>query len=119
MDLDRGVVAVTGEDRLQPWLHLLLTQHVADLPAGRATEALILSWRTATSSTRCISSTTAPRPGPRRTRHQDALLAYLELMKFFYRVETADRTDDFAVVHLPAGRSPGPQAWRTPDAVRA
>ena len=38
----RGVIAVTGADRLS-WLHLLLTQHVSDLPAGRATEALILS----------------------------------------------------------------------------
>ncbi len=38
----RGVVAVTGDDRLS-WLHLLLTQHVSDLPTGEATEALILS----------------------------------------------------------------------------
>ena len=65
----RGVVTVTGEDRLS-WLHLLLTQHVSDLPAGEATEALI---------------------------------AYLESMKFFYRVEVADRTADTALVHLPAG----------------
>ncbi|CAM5730335.1 hypothetical protein SHIRM173S_10892 [Streptomyces hirsutus] len=34
---------------------------------------------------------------------QEALIAYLESMKFFYRVEVADRTADFAVVHLPAG----------------
>lgn len=34
---------------------------------------------------------------------QDALVAYLESMKFYYRVEVADRTEDFAVVHLPAG----------------
>ena len=38
----RGVVTVTGADRLS-WLHLLLTQHVSDLPPGQATEALILS----------------------------------------------------------------------------
>ena len=38
----RGVVTVTGDDRLS-WLHLLLTQHVSDLPPGQATEALILS----------------------------------------------------------------------------
>ena len=31
----RGVVTVSGEDRLG-WLHLLLTQHVSELPAGRA-----------------------------------------------------------------------------------
>src|SRR5690242_16028195 len=38
----RGVVTVTGADRLS-WLHLLLTQHVEQLPPGQATEALILS----------------------------------------------------------------------------
>ena len=37
----RGVIAVTGEDRLT-WLHLLLTQHVSALPADTATESLIL-----------------------------------------------------------------------------
>jgi folate-binding protein YgfZ len=34
---------------------------------------------------------------------QDALIAYLESMKFFYQVDVADRTADVAVVHLPAG----------------
>ncbi len=38
----RGVVTVSGEDRLS-WLHLLLTQHVSELPPHQATEALILS----------------------------------------------------------------------------
>ena len=38
----RGVVTVSGADRLS-WLHLLLTQHVSELPPGQATEALILS----------------------------------------------------------------------------
>ncbi|MET7728659.1 CAF17-like 4Fe-4S cluster assembly/insertion protein YgfZ [Streptomyces mirabilis] len=98
----RGVVAVTGEDRLS-WLHLLLTQHVTDLPAGRATEALILSAHGHIEHALYIvddGTTTWAHVEPGT---QDALLAYLESMKFFYRVETADRTADFAVVHLPAG----------------
>ena len=37
----RGVLAVPGDDRLS-WLHLLLTQHVAELPEGAGTEALVL-----------------------------------------------------------------------------
>jgi tRNA-modifying protein YgfZ len=37
----RGVVRVTGPERLS-WLHLLLTQQVADLPDGAGTEALVL-----------------------------------------------------------------------------
>jgi folate-binding protein YgfZ len=34
---------------------------------------------------------------------QGALVAYLESMKFFYRVEVEDATDRYAVVWLPAG----------------
>ena len=37
----RGVIAVTGADRLG-WLHLLITQHVSELPDGAGTEALVL-----------------------------------------------------------------------------
>src|SRR4029078_1127523 len=37
----RGIIAVSGPDRLE-WLHLLLTQHVSALPDGAATEALVL-----------------------------------------------------------------------------
>ncbi|MFB7503486.1 CAF17-like 4Fe-4S cluster assembly/insertion protein YgfZ [Streptomyces broussonetiae] len=98
----RGVVTVSGEDRLS-WLHLLLTQHVSDLPAGEATEALILSAHGHIEHALYLvdDGTTVwahVEPGT-----QDALLAYLESMKFFYRVEAADRTADFAVVQLPAG----------------
>ncbi|MGW7302031.1 CAF17-like 4Fe-4S cluster assembly/insertion protein YgfZ [Streptomyces sp. NPDC054829] len=98
----RGVVTVTGPDRLS-WLHLLLTQHVSELPAGEATEALILSAHGHIEHALYLvdDGTTAwahVEPGT-----QEALIAYLESMKFFYRVEVADRTADYAVVHLPAG----------------
>lgn len=98
----RGVITVTGEDRLS-WLHLLLTQHVTDLPPGRATEALILSAHGHIEHALYLVDDGETvwmhvEPGT-----QEALIAYLESMKFFYRVEVADRTADFAVVHLPAG----------------
>ena len=98
----RGVVTVSGPERLA-WLHLLLTQHVSDLPTGRATEALILSATGHIEHALYLvdDGTTVwahVEPGT-----QEALIAYLESMKFFYRVEVADRTEDFAVVHLPAG----------------
>ncbi|WP_031047863.1 YgfZ/GcvT domain-containing protein [Streptomyces sp. NRRL F-5650] len=110
----RGVVTVTGEDRLS-WLHLLLTQHVSDLPAGQATEALILSANGHIEHALYLvdDGTTVwahVEPGT-----QEALIAYLESMKFFYRVEVADRTADTAVVHLPAGsitRAPASAAVR-------
>ncbi|WP_431679894.1 YgfZ/GcvT domain-containing protein [Kitasatospora sp. KL5] len=98
----RGVVTVGGADRLS-WLHLLLTQHVSALPPQQAADALILSPHghvehalylvdDGTTTWLHVEPGTAP-----------ALLAYLESMKFFYRVEIADATADFAVVHLPAG----------------
>ncbi|MGW2281478.1 CAF17-like 4Fe-4S cluster assembly/insertion protein YgfZ [Streptomyces sp. NPDC001770] len=98
----RGVVTVTGDDRLS-WLHLLLTQHVTDLAPNRATEALILSANGHIEHALYLvddGSTVWMHVEP-ETRAD--LVAYLESMKFFYRVEVADRTEDFAVVHLPAG----------------
>ncbi|MFJ7270667.1 YgfZ/GcvT domain-containing protein [Streptomyces sp. NPDC099050] len=98
----RGVVTVTGPDRLS-WLHLLITQHVTALPAGEATEALILS-----ANGHIEHALYLVDDGETMWMHvepgtQEALIAYLESMIFFYRVEVADRTAEFAVVHLPAG----------------
>ncbi|MFH8842785.1 YgfZ/GcvT domain-containing protein [Streptomyces sp. NPDC017868] len=98
----RGVVAVSGDDRLS-WLHLLVTQHMTELPPGQATEALILSANGHIEHALYLVDDGETvwahvEPGTRAE-----LIAYLEAMKFFYRVEVADRTEDFAVVHLPAG----------------
>ncbi|MFI2714784.1 YgfZ/GcvT domain-containing protein [Streptomyces collinus] len=98
----RGVVAVTGEDRLA-WLHLLLTQHVSDLPAGRATEALILSANGHIEHALYLVDDGGTVWAHVEPGTQEALIAYLESMKFFYKVEVADRTADTAVVYLPAG----------------
>ncbi|SES20680.1 hypothetical protein SAMN04487983_103627 [Streptomyces sp. yr375] len=98
----RGVVAVTGADRLS-WLHLLLTQHVTDLPVGQATEALILSAHGHIEHALYLVDDGETVWAHVEPGTQDALIAYLESMKFFYRVEVADRTADTAVVHLPAG----------------
>ncbi|MGW3010883.1 CAF17-like 4Fe-4S cluster assembly/insertion protein YgfZ [Streptomyces sp. NPDC001219] len=98
----RGVVTVTGPERLS-WLHLLLTQHLSDLPPGQATEALILSAHGHVEHAVSLvddGETTWMHTEP---GNQEALIAYLESMKFFYRVEVTDRTDEIAVVHLPAG----------------
>ncbi|MFF4951910.1 CAF17-like 4Fe-4S cluster assembly/insertion protein YgfZ [Streptomyces chattanoogensis] len=98
----RGVVTVSGPERLS-WLHLLLTQHVSELPPGRATEALILSAHGHIEHAVYLvddGETTWLHTEP---GNQEALIAYLESMKFFYRVEVADRSQETAVVHLPAG----------------
>lgn len=98
----RGVVTVTGDDRLS-WLHLLLTQHVSELPAGQATEALILSAHGHIEHALYLVDDGETVWAHVEPGTQEALIGYLESMKFFYRVEVADRTEEFAVVHLPAG----------------
>ncbi|MBW5481669.1 CAF17-like 4Fe-4S cluster assembly/insertion protein YgfZ [Streptomyces bambusae] len=98
----RGVVTVTGPERLS-WLHLLLTQHVTELPPGQATEALILSAHGHIEHALYLVDDGETVWAHVEPGTQEALIAYLESMKFFYRVEVADRTADFAVVHLPAG----------------
>ncbi|WP_419996100.1 YgfZ/GcvT domain-containing protein [Streptomyces boninensis] len=98
----RGVVTITGDDRLS-WLHLLLTQHVEQLQPGVATESLILSANGHIEHALYLvddGTTTWAHVEPGTA---EALIAYLESMKFFYRVEVTDRTDEYAVVHLPAG----------------
>ncbi|MFD3698467.1 YgfZ/GcvT domain-containing protein [Streptomyces sp. NPDC058646] len=98
----RGVVTVSGPERLS-WLHLLLTQHLTELPPGQATEALILSANGHIEHALYLvddGETTWAHVEPGT---QEELIAYLESMKFFYRVDVADRTAEFAVVHLPAG----------------
>jgi folate-binding protein YgfZ len=98
----RGVVTVSGEDRLS-WLHLLLTQHVEQLPPHQATEALILSAHGHIEHALYLVDDGATTWMHVEPGTQEALLAYLESMKFFYRVEAADVTDRYALVHLPAG----------------
>ncbi|MEU8570211.1 folate-binding protein [Streptomyces pathocidini] len=98
----RGVVTVTGPDRLS-WLHLLITQHVSELPPGQATEALVLSAHGHIEHALYLvddGETTWAHVEPGT---QGELIAYLESMKFFYRVEVRDATEDYAVAHLPAG----------------
>lgn len=98
----RGVVTVSGDDRLA-WLHLLLTQHVEKLPPRQATEALILSAHGHIEHALYLVDDGATTWMHVEPGTQGALLAYLESMKFFYRVEAADVTDSYAVVYLPAG----------------
>ncbi|MGE7433581.1 CAF17-like 4Fe-4S cluster assembly/insertion protein YgfZ [Kitasatospora sp. NPDC001175] len=100
----RGVITVTGEDRLS-WLHLLLTQHVSQLPPHQATEALILSPHGHVEHALYLVDDGSTVWAHVEPGTQQALIAYLESMKFFYRVEVRDATADYAVVHLPNGSS--------------
>ncbi|NYI07524.1 CAF17-like 4Fe-4S cluster assembly/insertion protein YgfZ [Allostreptomyces psammosilenae] len=98
----RGVLRVTGEDRL-PWLHLLVSQHVERLEPNTAVDALILD-----ANGRVEHHLQMVDDGTATWMHVEpgttgALLEYLEKMRFFYRVEPQDVTDATAVLFLPAG----------------
>jgi folate-binding protein YgfZ len=93
----RGVVRVTGSDRLS-WLHSLTSQHLEALPVGEVREALILSphghvehhlvmhddgdatWLTAEPQT------------------ATDLVRYLESMRFMLRVEVEDLSESHGVL---------------------
>jgi len=109
---NRGVVRVTGPDRLS-WLHSLTTQHLEQLPPGDSAEALILSPNghiehhlTLTDDGTSVWIHVEPGTAP-------ALVEFLESMRFMLRVETADVTGDYGVLTLM-----GPAVGGTPpDAV--
>jgi len=95
----RGVLAVPGDDRLS-WLHLLLTQHVAELPEGTGTEALVLDL-----NGRVLHHAVLAHVGDTvwlDTEPGDApvLLDYLEKMRFWSKVEPRDATAELAVLSV-------------------
>ena len=95
----RGVVAVSGPDRLG-WLHSLTTQHLTDLAPMTGSEFLVLSPHghvehhamfTDDGSTTWLDLEPGAAPG---------LLAFLDRMRFLLRVEPADVTIDWALLSL-------------------
>jgi tRNA-modifying protein YgfZ len=100
------VIRITGADRLS-WLHSLTTQHVEQLAPGAAAEALILS-----PSGHVEHFLTLTDDGTATWIHVEhgtgqALLAFLESMRFLLRVEPADVSAEYAVLTLmgPGARS--------------
>jgi folate-binding protein YgfZ len=96
---NRDVVAVPGEERAS-WLHTLTTQHLSDLAAGQATELLVLSPHGHVEQHAFVTEdgTTAwldTEPGAGA-----GLLKYLEMMRFFTKVEPRDATGEIAVLSL-------------------
>ncbi len=93
----RGVVAITGPDRLG-WLHSLTTQHLTDLQPGVGVTTLVLSPQGhvehvlyGVDDGTTFWAHTEPGAAP-------ALVTWLDRMRFMMRVEVVDRTADTAVV---------------------
>jgi folate-binding protein YgfZ len=112
----RGVVTVTGPDRLS-WLHSLTTQQLTNLPPRTSTEALVLSPKGHVEhDLHLVDDGTTTwitcEPGT-----NEALAAWLTSMRFMLRVEVVDRTPDLAVIGEPTDREGAegePPTWRDP-----
>lgn len=112
---NRGVLCVSGVDRLT-WLNDLTTQLVNALAAGQSALALILSPHGHVEFEMHLvddGQTTwiITQPG-----QSEALLAYLDSMRFMLRVELADVSDAHAVVYEPVHTAdPEFPTWLVPD----
>ena len=96
---NRDVVAVPGDERAS-WLHTLTTQHLSDLSKGMGSELLVLSPHGHVEQHAFVTEdgTTAwldTEPGAGA-----GLLKYLEMMRFFTKVEPRDATSELAVLSL-------------------
>ena len=95
----RGLIAVTGPDRLE-WLHLLLTQHVSALPDGGATEALVLDGQGRVLHHMGVAQVGEVVYLDVEAAELDELLAYLQKMVFWSKVEPRDATAELAMLSL-------------------
>lgn len=96
---NRDVIAVPGAERAS-WLHTLTTQHLSALTAGQGSELLVLSPHGHVEQHAFVTEdgTTAwldTEPGAGA-----GLLKYLEMMRFFTKVEPRDATAELAVLSL-------------------
>jgi tRNA-modifying protein YgfZ len=96
---NRGVIRVTGQDRLT-WLHSLTSQDLERLPPGSTAEALVLSPQghlehhlTLTDDGTATWAHVEPGTAP-------ALVAYLDSMRFMMRVEVEDLSGELVVQTL-------------------
>ncbi|EHY89463.1 CAF17-like 4Fe-4S cluster assembly/insertion protein YgfZ [Saccharomonospora azurea] len=106
----RQILTVTGEERLS-WLHLVISQHVTELPDGEGTEALVLDSQGRIDAHMVLAHVDGTvyldtDPGAMATSAlpkgdpKQPLQAYFEAMKFWSKVEITDATDDWALLTL-------------------
>ncbi len=106
----RQVIAVHGEERLS-WLHLVLSQHMSDLPEGQGTEALVLDSHGHIDAHMLVAHREGvvyldSEAGAQATSAlpnigvdgKQSLLEYLEAMRFWSKVEPRDATAEFALL---------------------
>lgn len=114
---NRGVISVTGVDRLS-WLDSLTSQVLNPLSAGSSALSLVLSPHGHVEHELHVVDDgettyiiTVPGDAP-------ALTKYLDMMRFMLRVEVADVSDQYGVVFEPvrAASADGAPTWLVPEA---
>ncbi|HRQ01191.1 MAG TPA: folate-binding protein, partial [Terrimesophilobacter sp.] len=123
VQVPRGIVTVSGEDRLT-WLHSLTSQQLDQLAPGGSAESLLLGQTGRIEHVLRIiddGHTTWLLVEPGETAD---LAGWLESMRFMMRVEVADRSSDFSVFGFfgdstelsapPAAPNGTPIVWRDP-----
>ncbi|MGP4016815.1 CAF17-like 4Fe-4S cluster assembly/insertion protein YgfZ [Saccharopolyspora sp. 5N708] len=106
----REVIGVPGEERLS-WLHLVLSQHLTELPDGQGTEALVLDSHGHVDCHLLVAhhegvvyldtdagaqaTSALPTIG---VDGKQSLPDYLDAMRFWSKVEPRDATAEFAVL---------------------
>ncbi len=96
---NRDVLAVPGEERAS-WLHNLTTQHLTGLRAEQGTELLVLSPNGHVEQHAMVAEDGTTTWLDTEPGFGAGLLAYLEKMRFFTRVEPRDATAERAVLSL-------------------
>ncbi len=103
---NRGVVTVTGPDRLS-WLHSLTSQHLTGLAPWQSTQALVLSPHGHVEHHLVVTDDGETTWIDVEPGAASPLVAYLDSMRFMLRVEVADVTPRWAVLTV-AGAQAAP-----------
>lgn len=114
----RGIITVSGEDRLE-WLHSLLSQNLKNLLPGVSAETLLLDPQGHIEQ--AIHFIDDGETAWLIVEEPELLLAWLNKMIFRMKVAVADRSKDFAVIgHFGAGLAAAyvangvPLVWQDP-----
>jgi tRNA-modifying protein YgfZ len=104
---DRGVIKVTGPDRLS-WLHSLTSQHLERLSPGSTQQALVLSPQGHLEHHLTLTDDGAATWIHVEPHTAQALVEYLNSMRFMLRVEVEDLSDALGVATITPGDAAAP-----------
>ena len=104
---NRGVIKITGSDRLS-WLHSLTSQHLERLSPGSTQQALVLSPQGHVEHHLTLTDDGAATWIHVEPHTAQALVEYLNSMRFMLRVEVEDLSDALGVATITPGDAAAP-----------